>query len=1269
MNKKFTILTAALALLTILAVPIGMWGQDPETWSHAFVSPEAVSSNAITVDGATWTISTTPGAGSPTISTGNYSSTYGLKFGSSKSVYFGSVTFSTDYFNSYNVQSVTVNILNNGSKQGTFTAQQGSTTIGSDTKTFGQTWTNLTANTTPGSGGTLSFTYSVEQAFYIHAITVTYTTGSSTTYTITPVSNNDAYGTVSLSGTTITATPSSGYRVIAGDGGYTVTVGTATVTNNGNNTFTVTPSSDCTVRINFEAIPTYTVTFNLDGGTFSPNGDFPTVSGTIVEGTHTLPSATKTGTNFAGWKDDDTDMVYAGGESFTVSDDVSFTAQWSNTVTATYTIETRTSVSLSGTAPSGSTATFLNTYTSNKNQITKDNSMTLTLSGYDGYAIKGITLRMHSNNSSGAGSLSVMAGTTSIASISDANFNDETWYGDWSNPDYVNVTPTISNSTYVIQSSENVVITIAASANSLFCESFTIEYEASTEPVINADDVVIAAAATSGEIAYTISNPDGSTLTAAEKTPGYDWIDAVTVVGAENKVTFTTTANDGARREGYITLTYGSVTKDVKVTQAGPTYTVTYAANEGTGEMTDTNSPYEVGAEVTLLANTFTAPEGKLWGGWQVTDALHNDIPVTGGKFTMPASNVTVTAIWRGTATYTLVTSSAELVPGKHYVIASGTGDNVYAMGSQSSNNRPGVATTVDSGTTLAEVAGVYEFVISGDGTNYTIYDETNNGYLYAASSSSNYLRTQTTNDANGLWTITFNENAAVITAQGDNTHKLMQYNSSSKLFSCYSSSQAAIYLYKKDGETDYNFYSNTTLASATIAADETYTVHSGATLNVTTSLTNAATSEAWNNLVIKDGAQLKTPNAVKGTIEKAITGYSSYSGSGVGGYYLLATPATMDACNETGMWPTGDQAAQANIDFYSFDQRYEGAEWRNFKYGYTYFAGPLCMNQGQGYLYANPNDVTLTLQTRGYVSPTSPYEDHPFAATNANINVPMSYNGSKPFAGYNLLGNPFTCNAYINRAYYRMNDAGDAIIAAASATTAIKPCEGIFVLAADGDDNSVTFSTTVPSGAAPANVVINLKDSEMVRDRAIVSFGNERNMPRFQFNEAAAKLYIPQGEKEMAKVNSEAQGEMPVNFKADKNGSYTLSIDIEADMDYLHLIDNMTGADVDLLANPSYTFDARTSDYASRFRLVFSANDENGASTGSATFAYFNGSEWVVNSNGNATLQVVDVMGRVLSSETVNGNHTMNLNLSTGVYMLRLVNGNDVKTQKIVVR
>ena len=155
--------------------------------------------------------------------------------------------------------------------------------------------------------------------------------------------------------------------------------------------------------------------------------------------------------------------------------------------------------------------------------------------------------------------------------------------------------------------------------------------------------------------------------------------------------------------------------------------------------------------------------------------------------------------------------------------------------------------------------------------------------------------------------------------------------------------------------------------------------------------------------------------------------------------------------------------------------------------------------------------------------------------------------------------------------------------------------------------------------------------------------------------------------------MRSANEGEMPVSFRAAENGTYSLSVEVsDTEMAYLHLIDNKTGVDVDLLANPSYTFEANANDYESRFRLVFNATgvEENNTNE---TFAFFNGSEWVIDGpstgSGTCILQVIDMMGRVLSSEQINGNTAVNLNQAAGIYVLRLVNGENVMVQKVVVR
>lgn len=74
-------------------------------------------------------------------------------------------------------------------------------------------------------------------------------------------------------------------------------------------------------------------------------------------------------------------------------------------------------------------------------------------------------------------------------------------------------------------------------------------------------------------------------------------------------------------------------------------FSVTYDSNQGTGTMTDSSSPYANGSTVTVMENTFTAPEGKTFLCWN-TRADNSGTPYDeGDEFTI-YSNVTLYAIW-----------------------------------------------------------------------------------------------------------------------------------------------------------------------------------------------------------------------------------------------------------------------------------------------------------------------------------------------------------------------------------------------------------------------------------------------------------------------------------------------------------------------------------------------------------------------------------------------------------------------------------------------
>lgn len=374
-------------------------------------------------------------------------------------------------------------------------------------------------------------------------------------------------------------------------------------------------------------------------------------------------------------------------------------------------------------------------------------------------------------------------------------------------------------------------------------------------------------------------------------------------------------------------------------------------------------------------------------------------------------------------------------------------------------------------------------------------------------------------------------------------------------------------------------------------------------------------------------------------TITLDITGY----GESAGGYYLIASPiGEVSPANVGGMLDN-------EYDLYYFDQA-QDLEWINYK------GNPFNMTPGKGYLYANQEDVTLTFTGTPY---------------SGDGTVELVYDDNAvDFKGWNLVGNPFNEVAYIadGRPFYTMNADGSEIEAATS--TSIEAMEGIFVVAEE-DGETITFSTEPieSKGQIVLNITQNRGNSI---DRAIVRFeGN--TLPKIMLNEHNTKVYIPNDGEDFAVVRSKKSGKLPVNFEPAENGTYTINVNPEnLNMKYLHLIDNQTGADIDLLRTPSYSFESNTTDYVDRFVLVFKVAVtpfHQFAVKDDASFGFYSNGNWIINNEGDAVLQVVDLNGQILSSEEISGCVSKHIEAAPGVYMLRLINGNDMKVQKIVIK
>ena len=362
-------------------------------------------------------------------------------------------------------------------------------------------------------------------------------------------------------------------------------------------------------------------------------------------------------------------------------------------------------------------------------------------------------------------------------------------------------------------------------------------------------------------------------------------------------------------------------------------------------------------------------------------------------------------------------------------------------------------------------------------------------------------------------------------------------------------------------------------------------------------------------------------------------------------GWYLIASPiGTVNPSNVTNM-------TNNEYDIFRFNQNPaqngEGQylEWENWKLSGSHYHFDL--EPGRGYLYANSSNVTLTFIGTPYIGTGE------FA---------LEYSTSNPdtrMRGWNLVGNPFGTMRNIGTAFYRMNtDHNELIVASGD----IAPMEGIFVYR-DEDDGpeSVTFSLSDSKGSESNanNIVINLSDNKgTIIDRAIVSFDNGRTLPKFQIKDNSTKLYIPQKGTDYAIAFSYRIGELPLNFKPQETGLYTLGFSGE-NMNGVSLVDVIDNAEIDLSVNDTYTFIGSPNDREDRFKLVFSSpNDSN-----LDIFAYQTGNDIVV--SGEGELQVFDVMGRLVIQQRIDGVQTVAKPLQTGVYIFRL----NEMVQKIVVR
>lgn len=1140
-----------------------------------------------------------------------------------------------------------------------------------------------------------------------------------TPYTITAASNNNSYGTVALNGNVITATPASGYGYASP--AYTVSSGTATVVQN-ENEFTVTPTSDCTITINFEAIPTHTATFSVNGTTTTQD---------FAEGaTITFPAdpADINGNKFVGWygstySDPTTAPIFIDTEHETMGNsDKTYYAVFAAASESVETDELTTSTFGSPSsytswsdrqATNGSSAVYAGQTTGGTNYIqiraTSPSGIVTTTSG--GKVAK-VTVSWNSNTADDR-TLDVYGKNSAYSDASDLYSNDATVQGTslgslYHNVKINNVTTTTTELTIT---GDYQFIGLRSKSSAMYLDEIDIQWTAVAysdynttvvlptvetpsftvpEGTYNAEQSVKINCATTGATIYYTTNGNDPDETSTEYEPE-------TNISITQTTTLKAIAIKGDDSSEIASATYtlkcatpqfdapaGTYTADQTVaisTTTGSTIYYTTDNTDPTNESTEYTAALTIDATTTLKAIAYKS-------GWSPSD-------VATAQYNLPIVYANIAAFKEAYSSTSneLVKITGPLTTvyhnGKNLYVQDATGGMLVYDANAGTNNAI-ISRTYENGQTVSNIYGTYtkynglvEFIPSidfpapGEGTVVEPTDITTlSGSNYSTYESMLVRLTNATFSADA--TLTTSSATNVNMTASSNTVVLR--NGFQRLAGSITNGDKAnvvgfATIYSKNATTTYQIFPRdnndiqyilddmdiddevTINFAAIVSEDEMVTIEEGGILTVEGTLTNNGGPQG--GILIDNGGQLNCPNAVEATIYKNIS--TAWNPSEKTGWYTIASPIGEMGFTSVGNLTPEDGEGNDTYDIYAYDE--PRMTWWNSISSEVGFDPFTSFENGRGYLYRKGD--TDALEFAGTINVAESYKQ--------SLTVDASVEGLRGFA---LLGNPYSHNITLKHVVAEGNTLDECYVLTGEGAWTTKltaenddeiaPCQGFLVQATTAGDAYIHKTAQSSKGRANNDYIKFIVANNQYEDVTFALFDEGHGLNKINHrNSNIQQIYIPKdGESFAVATMADNTQSFNLNFKAMTMGQYTLSFKAKGEFNYLHVIDRMTGEDIDMLLEGEYSFMGSPQDSEARFivRLGYLPNYDN---NGEDIFAYQNGSDIIV--SGEGELQIFDVMGRMVSTQNVNGTELINVN-AQGVYVLRLV-GTDIKTQKIVVR
>ena len=312
---------------------------------------------------------------------------------------------------------------------------------------------------------------------------------------------------------------------------------------------------------------------------------------------------------------------------------------------------------------------------------------------------------------------------------------------------------------------------------------------------------------------------------------------------------------------------------------------------------------------------------------------------------------------------------------------------------------------------------------------------------------------------------------------------------------------------------------------------------------------------------------------------------------------------------------------------------------------------------QGVGYLASYETETVATF--KGILNHETSFE---FA---------LDYDNGKDLANFHLLGNPFSFNmnwdnttaSGLVNGYAVVNDQGGYEYLTSGE---IKVGDGFFVKATDANP-SLTYNTRGNRNHEKVSSLNVISSSKAGDDNVIINLaGEQEGFPKIKnFNENIAVVYVTEDDMAYGIYNcNEDALEVELAFKVSNMGEYNIHIEPNGYFDYVTLVDLSNGSETNMLTS-SYSFTAVPKENGKRFVLKFAKSE---MPEGQDNFVYQSGKELIVETEG--TVQIIDIMGRVIySNEVTNDNNRIDISgLHSAAYIVRLINNDSVKTQKVVV-